>query len=279
MKKLVFLFLAVFLAGTATAQLEGFSAGAEIGVVDFRYTSDSFFHRPVAFYETELGWDIDFSAELGTPFGFGPKAWLGIDWNVKAVYRFEDILDGMLDVSLENWTYLPLGSDTILLTTNTLGGPWMYATKAESYLGPGAKYTRSMDFGEVFAMVETPFVLFQVDGLNPLGWVGFNLTGGVELPSGIGGGLKISNNLRPKVHLFTNMDLFGFYTMDPFFFALDIGIPLFKDGIKNHGITFTPSAVYDFDKNITIFARIPVMRIGSDKDTAFGLTIGGNYEF
>ena len=280
MKKLVILFLAVFLiAGTATAQLDGLSAGAEIGVVDFNYASDSFFLRPFAEYEMELGLGIDLHAKLGIPFGFGPQGWLGIDWNVKAVYNFQLGFDSQLDVFLENWTYIPLGSDTVLLTTNTLGSPWMYAGTAESYLGLGAKYTRMMSFGEVFGIVEMPFVLFQADGMSPFDWVGFNLTGGVELPSGIGGGLKINNNLRPKLNLFINMGLFGFYRMDPFLFGLDMGVPLFKDGIKTHGITFMPSVKYDLDNRITIFASIPVMRIGSEYDMAIGLNLGAKYDF
>lgn len=280
MKKMIFIVLVIFMiTGTVTAQLDGLSAGVEIGVVDLSYTSDSLFIRPLAVYETELSLGIDIYAELGIPFGFGPDFWLGIDLNLKAIYSFQVGLDSTLDVSLENWTYLPFGSDTILLTANTLGGPWMYAASAESYLGLGAKYTHMMSFGEVFGLAEIPFILFQADGMNPFGWVGFNLTGGIELPSGIGGGLKINNNLRPKANFLINMDLFGFYKMDPFLFALDIGIPLFKDGIKNHGITFVPSVKYDLDMGITIFAGIPVMRIGSDHKMAFGFNLGAKYEF
>jgi len=281
MKRIAILFLVIFLAGgVVMAQVPGLSAGGELGILDFNDIGDTMFLRPYASYESiDLIPGLDVYAELGIPFWVSPEFWLGLDINLFAGFSLDMSYESTLTFFAENVTFLPVADDGMLSTKNILSYfPFDWSYKFSTYFCLGVKYTYAMDFGDVYAMLELPFNLI-VEGASAFDFSQLNLTVGVNLPAGVGGGLVIVNNLGGGVQFFERIIAFGSYEAYPLYAGLKIGLPLYDNGFKFEGMTLIIEGGYHVMENLLVYGKVPILGLFSDGNATLGLIIGAKYSF
>ena len=285
MKKLAVLLLAMFVAGgVVMAQVPGLSVGGEIGIMDFEDLGDNLIIRPMVIYENgDLAPGLDLYLEAGVPLGMvNSDLWLGLDLNIRADYGLELAPGSKLGFFLENVTYLPLVEDILASTKSPDPSmPFGISYKISSWLMLGARYTHTLDFGDIYGQLELPFILVH-EIFDPFKIVDLNITAGVDMPAGFGGSLTIYNEINngfDDSQFFAAIGLAGYYAQDQLYAGLGIYIPTVEDGVKNMGISLFPEVRYEVMDNLQIYGKLPIQRLFNDikADIEVGLVIGVKY--
>ena len=297
MKKLAILFLAMFVAGgVVMAQMPGLSVGGELGIMDDGgprgvnvNVTDKIYSRPYVSYEnTDLAPGLELFAEMGMPFWFAPNVWLGFDLDLRIGYGLNLSPVSRLSFALENWTLIPLATDSDRQPVYSPIGPLSYfdliSTKPISILEPSIKYAHGFDFGSIYGELAMPFILID-EYLDPLDIVFFNLTAGVETTMGVGGSMTIGNAIIDgadnEIFCFVNLDIH--YSEGPLYAGLGIFIPTVTDGVKFYGMTLTPEVSYDVMPNFNVYGKLPIYGFLADsrvgRSLSMGLVIGVKYRF
>ena len=271
MKKMTILFLVIFLAGgVVMAQIPGLSLGGELGILDdfgdYMDLGDRIYVRPMVSYENNsLVQGLELYAEMGTPFWFAPKFWLGFDLDLKVGYGLYLSPISRLNFGLESLILIPVNNNRQAVYTplaekiDPLMAQYFAAVDPISWLIPSIRFTQGFDFGEIYGEITMPFLLVE-KFLDPFDIFYFNITGGIETPMGLGASLTISNAFFDYTdnELFYSLGLKVYYNSGPLYAGMGMLIPTYEDRMKYWGMIFTPEFAYDVRSNLSIFGKLPI---------------------
>ncbi|MCL2441645.1 MAG: hypothetical protein FWD14_07875 [Treponema sp.] len=298
MKKITVLLLAAFLTIGTVSAVEGLYAGAELSIADFTADEviDGMIIRPYVGYETSLDMGLDLRAELGLPITMwkwddDSETALGLDALLGGTFNLELSDASKLAFSLDTLILFPFDEEKPMTTTKDLGfglfAGWMAATDFQMYMSVGARFTQTLDFGDLYFGVDMPFILVDAAeyGDDAFDTAMLNFTVGVDnIADSIGAGLTLYNWIGDDTFIddfVISMDIFGTFTSGPLFASLTVGIPLIEDGIDFFGISITPRVEYALDMGLKFYVELPIFGIAADYDDSIGvgLLFGAKFSF
>lgn len=289
MRKIALIILTFCMAvGTVAAQDDdgmGLYVGAEIGILDLSEAADMTDIRPYVGYEASFG-DIDVNAELGVNILTHDEGSPTLDINVGGTYNISISDASKLAFNFGVWAYFPFDDEKYGFS---LVSPYGYdeltmlmGNKFNMHLNLGAKFTQTLDIGDLYFGIDVPFLLIH-DTADAFDMALLNFTTGLDMESGLGFGLKFYGWIGNKDFIdefALLLDIFASYTSGPLFFGVTVGIPMVEDGIKYVGLAITPEFSCTLDMGLKLYAELPISGIGADEgDSILGLTVGAKFSF
>ena len=198
-----------------------------------------------------------------------------INIEVEATYNFADNMAGILKLEVE----MPLGDDedvTIWLT-------------------PGYRHKFELGFGALYAQADFP--LYLAGAGDAMDFVNFDLTfslfrlrdyGGEH---GFGAELFLHNYLSnpdDDADFLQGLTITPYFENELLYAELEIGMPLWKDGMKFVGLHIIPEVEVNVPpvSGLSVWLNIPISNVGVDEDMAWfgkdaiiGFGVGVNYRF
>ena len=292
MKKIFALLLAMTLICGVAFALDGLAVGAEYRIWNFDPGDDidlstQMMMRLGVHYE---GAFLDEALELEGELGF-------------YMINFDDMTND-LDIEIEaryNLDLSPASRLTFILNSYTLI-PFEDDFEVESWMTLGAKYKQEFGFGDMYFQVDVPFNLF--DGYDPgfdaFDFVDLNFTISlfnerkdwgkvVDFPDGFGAELVMYNELAVpdpfEADFLQHLNITPFYSMNFWYAELEIGLPLYEDGMDFEGMFIKPKFEMDIPPvdGLSFWLDLPIRGLAADSDIfgdpVIGIGLGVNYNF
>ena len=319
MRKLLILSMAlVLVGGSIMAQGLGLTAGLDfnVGILNPEKGDavDDMGIRPSIAYENDsLVDNLTIYAGLGFSFmiGHDDRVYkdmpMGFDIDVGAYYQLDISSSSYVTFGLRNFNAVGIGDYGYVqpragagLNSPALpvGGAWRTDDKdmgsVLSYLNPTAYFTQGIGgIGEFYAGAELPYLLTT-------DWSHMNmaLVAGINLDFGLGVELVVWNTPfvsdkairkavdRMDAHWINYIELIPSYTYDFLYAELAIGMPMYKDGMKEEGLTLVPEVQIQVPtlSALSLYANMPFYYVGSDKkkggdDVRVGFGLGARFSF
>ena len=196
---------------------------------------------------------------------------------IEGTYNINDNMAGILKLEVE----MPLGKDedvTIWLT-------------------PGYRHKFELGFGALYTQADFPLYLGTSDEFSAMDFVNFDLTfslfrlreyGGEH---GFGAELFLHNYLSnpdDDADFLQGLTLTPYFENELLYAELEIGMPLWKDGMKSQGLHIIPEVEVNIPQvsGLSVWLNVPISNIGVDekmategKDAIIGFGAGLNFRF
>ena len=292
MNKIFLLLVAMTMIFGVAFALDGLSLGAGFRHKDFDAdpAGTAMEMRFDALYE---GVFMDEALELDATVGFN-------------MVNFDD-MENDIDIELElryNMGISDVSKLTFILNSLT-DIPFADDAEYVSWLKPGVKLGQTFGFGDMFFQLDFP--IFLMDGYDPgfdsFDFVNMDLTislfkerkfrGPVSgYGAGYGGEIKLSNELsNPYDNIDPNfpeaLTITPFYSSDLWYAEVEVGMPLYEDGMDIEGMSITPKFEMDIApvEGLSFWLDVPITNLGAkdfagdSADPIFGVGVGLNFKF
>jgi len=290
MKKIsIFVLFLLIAGGVVFSQDLGFTAGLDLGIVDFDIAGDSAYLRPMINYMNDsLVKNIELFAELGIPFWFSPGFWAGIDLELKGAYSYALTPVSALDFMVGFQTFIPAVYDGVK-SVYPMSPKWRWAKsgeKATSYLIPGVKYSHELNNFLFYGQLNIPVILtgnYLGTDYNFMDELGFNFLFGFDTDFGFSYEVQVFNFLKSRAGRLELLDWFCMipsYLYGSIYAQFYIGMPGNLIGFEWSGIKIEPMVEYEILDNLSAYMFFSIENIGSNRGKLiYSMGLGARYSF
>ena len=227
---------------------------------------------------------LDIFAETGVPLFISPEVLQSMDFNLRVDYNLDIVESSRLTFILENMTFIPvLRNDLSIsnLQTQEQRNNNNPAIDIETWLNPAVKFTQTMDFGNLYAQIETPINLVReinrtqdFHNINLI--VGWDSTFGLEVNAKLFNRIK-RNTIDPE--FLESLGVSGFYGFGMLDAGVEVEVPLIRDGIKSMGLTVVPELGYSLMPNFRLFGSAEFLNILAENEVNINMSLGARFNF
>ncbi|MCL2047083.1 MAG: hypothetical protein FWG88_11970 [Oscillospiraceae bacterium] len=264
MKKITTLLFATILLCSVAFALDGLTIGAEYRIHNFDADeiSEVMDMRVNVSYE---GAFLEDALELEAEVGFGMQNFddmrTGMDIELEFRYNLNVAPNSTFGIILNSLTHIPFDDVDGYVT------PRGFETKPVSWLSPGFKFGQQFDFGKIIFQADVPFIFIH-DVLDPFDVVNLDFTlsilnerkgrglyqrGNVSgFANGFGAELKMQNILKDSddSDFAQRLEITPFFGHNFLYAEVEVGLPLYEDGLDLEGMTIKPKFEMDIPLDI-----------------------------
>ena len=278
MKRLFLIVLAMSLfVGMAFAN-EGLGLTIGVGFVEpnLDLDDDEFLPIGVTYEGTFMGGQLELEAELEYLHPMNSDVDGTIEIDVEATFNFNDNMAGILNLLVE----MPLGEDE----------------DVEIWVVPGYRHKFEFGFGALYAQADFP--LYLAGSGEAMDFVNCDLTFSLfrlrdyGREHGFGAELALGmflSNPNEDADAVQGLTLTPYFENEMLYAELEIGVPLWTDGMKIQGLYIIPEVEVNIPpvQGLSVWVNFPISNIGVDEemvgkdntDMIMGFGAGVNYRF